>query len=134
MIIAMIINNFKSFPKKGKLLGIDWGAKRIGIAISDPMRKFVFLRDSKDWENLLMEVSGIVIGLPLRLNGEDSDTTKKVRKFANNLSKKTDLPIILFDESLTSFEAVEKGAKKNQLDAESARVLLENAISFINRL
>ena len=145
----MIIDNFKSFPPGGKIMGIDWGAKRIGVAVSDPDRKFVFIRQclfnkpprpqsghpSTGGELLKViadeGVVGIVLGLPLRLDGTDSPTTVRVREFARELAGVVDVPIILFDESLTSFEAEESGAKN--LDSESARVLLENAIAVINR-
>ena len=140
----MIVNNFKSFPKNGKLLGIDWGCKRIGLAVSDERQLFVFARpilkheSKKKEQNFLKiisdeDIAGIVIGLPLRLDGTDSETTTQVRKFATELSSQTKIPIILFDESLTSFAAEDEGAKKDILDSESARILLENAISVINR-
>ena len=148
----MIVNNFKSFPKTGKLLGIDWGEKRIGLAISSPDQKFVFTRDSRsgirdpEFVNFIQDedIVGIVLGLPLRLDGTESKTTARVREFAKDLQNKTDVPIILFDESLTSFEASSlslRGARRatrqsrnDTLDSKSAQVLLENAISFISRL
>jgi putative Holliday junction resolvase len=138
----MICHDFKDFPKTGRLIGIDWGGRSIGVAASDPDRKFVFvrppitnresriaIRDLIRSENVV----GVVLGLPLRLDGTDSPTTKRVRKFAADLAAQTDIPIILFDESLTSFEAAENGADAGGLDSESARVLLENAIAVMGR-
>ena len=130
-------------------MGIDWGAKRIGVAVSDPERKFVFIRQcllekpprplrahpSTGGELLKIiaeeNIIGIVLGLPLRLDGTDSETTARVREFAGELAAATPVPIVLFDESLTSFEAAESGSEN--LDSESARVLLENAIAVMNR-
>ena len=130
----MIIDDFKSFPPLGRIMGIDWGAKRVGVAVSSPDRKFVFARETN--ADILKTISeegivGIVLGLPLRLDGTDSDTTRRVRKFAAELAAATLVPIVLFDESLTSFEAATGGAKN--LDSESARVLLENAIAVMKR-
>ena len=128
------------------MLGIDWGAKRIGIAVSDQDGNFVFLRRAApaaeslgSAASCIAEIAksegatGIVVGLPLRLDGTDSDTTKRVREFATELASATDIPIILFDESLTSFEAAERTKDKSLLDSESARVLLENFIAACRR-
>ena len=136
----MICDNFKTFPQGGKLIGLDWGEKRIGVAISDPQRKFAFARPhAKNISEVAAIISderpaGVILGLPLRTNGEESETTKRVRLFALKLADEIDVPIMLFDESLTSFEAAERilDAGKD-LDSESARVLLENAIAFMNR-
>jgi len=136
----MICDNFKTFPQDGELIGIDWGEKRIGIAVSDPERKFAFARPhAKDISEVAAIISderpaGVILGLPLRTNGGESETTKRVRLFALKLADETDVPIMLLDESLTSFEAAERilGAGKD-LDSESARILLENAIAVMNR-
>jgi putative Holliday junction resolvase len=141
----MILDNFKSFPKTGKILAIDWGGRRIGLAVCDESRNFTFARSRIDNRFDLAKteiknfveyerIVGIILGLPLRLNGEDSDTTRKVRQFAIELETVLDIPIALFDESLTSFEASESGADKDHIDSESARLLLENAINLISRM
>ncbi|MDR3208427.1 MAG: Holliday junction resolvase RuvX [Rickettsiales bacterium] len=137
----MICKDFNFFPTTGRLAGIDWGEKRVGVAVSDPGRGFVFARpritaaagaakriaDFAKSEN----IAGIVVGLPLRLDGTESETTARVRAFAEELAKETDIPVILFDEGLTSFEAAERGAEN--LDSEAARILLENAVGFMAR-
>jgi putative Holliday junction resolvase len=135
----MICNDFNFFPRAGKLLGVDWGARRNGLAVSSPDRDFVFLRPNVQTARQVAETArsenakGIVLGLPLFFDGSESETTKKVRAFAEDLALLTDIPIILFDETLTSAEAAERGAKPSDLDSESARVLLENAISCMAR-
>lgn len=148
----MILADFKDFPKTGRIIGIDWGARRTGVAITDESREFVFSRplitpmgdrtilkqivDLINTEN----VSGIIIGLPLRMDGTESDTTKNVRDFANSVAACVDVPICFLDETLTSVSAQESMGRvrvhdiKQQLDSESARVILENAIAIINRL
>ena len=147
----MILRDFKVFPRFGRLVGIDWGARRTGVAVSDDSREFVFTRPVIVVRNpgeLVEKVvdllgaehaAGIVIGLPLRTNGTESETTKKVRAFADALATKTDLPIIFVDETLTSSTAQESLGRvrrddiREKLDSESARVILENAIAVINR-
>ena len=85
------------------------------------------------------QVVGIIIGLPLRMDGTESDTTKNVRDFANALTVQTDVPICFIDETLSSASAQEYMGRvrvrdiKEKLDSEAARVILENAISMIKR-
>ena len=147
----MIFDNYKDFPRVGRIIGLDWGARRCGVAVSDLERNFVFVRPQINVggtgeliDKLLPVfeeegVVGIIIGLPLRTDGTDSETTRAVRNFAQTLSEKTDLPILFVEENLTSLSAQEEiGGKdikkiKNELDSLSARIILENAISLLKR-
>ena len=147
----MILSDYKDFPKKGRIIGIDWGLRRCGVAISDENRDFVFVRPQlnvKTQDELIQKILGIisddkicgvVIGLPLYSDGSDSDTTIKVREFAKMLESKTDLSIIFVEENLTSASAqAEIGRKsitkiKQELDSVSAKIILENAIALIKR-
>ena len=148
----MILPDFKAFPRNGRVLGIDWGLRRIGVAVSDPMRDFVFARDAivlprgaENHADLVADMAmqenavGIIVGLPLYPDGTASDTTKMVRDFIDKLAEKTDLPICTIEENLTSVSAQEDMGRvrvrdlKARLDSESARVILENAIAMINR-
>lgn len=147
----MIFNNYKDFPRIGRIIGLDWGLRRCGVAVSDEKRDFVFARPQinvKTQSELIAKIkdllhddnfAGIVIGLPVRSDGSDSETTKNVRDFADVLAKETDLPIIFIDENLTSFSAQQDMGKtnvaqiKDQLDSLSAKVILENAIAMLKR-
>ncbi|HIU65377.1 MAG TPA: Holliday junction resolvase RuvX [Candidatus Enterousia avicola] len=149
----MILPDFNDFPRKGRLLGIDWGARRTGVAVSDENRDFVFARPAIVFANGDLSIArqiadvaneekvvGIVIGLPVYSDGSESETTKTVRLCATELCTYTDLPIAFIDETLTSMSAQESMGKirvsdiKTKLDSESARIILENAISIIKRL
>ena len=147
----MILPDFKDFPRTGRIIGIDWGARRTGVAITDENREFVFVREpivvanGSDLVGVVTDlicaeqVCGIVIGLPLRMDGSESETTKQVREFATDLAGWVDLPICFIDETLSSSAAQESMGRvrvrdiKEKLDSESARVILENAIAIINR-
>lgn len=136
----------------GRIIGLDWGLRRCGVAVSDENRGFVFVREQlniKTQEELIQNILniikddklvGIVIGLPLHADGSDSDTTKMVRDFATLLSKNTKLPIIFIEENLTSSAAqAEIGRKsvskiKQELDSVSAKIILENAIAMLKRV
>ncbi len=147
----MILSNFKAFPRIGRLVGIDWGARRTGVAVSDESHEFVFARapivsdTPQDLLNAILhivnseKIVGIVIGLPLWMDGAESETTAMVRKFAEELSTRTDVPIMFIDETLSSTAAQEQMGRvrvrdiKEKLDSESARLILENAIALIGR-
>ena len=147
----MILPNFKDFPRVGRIIGIDWGARRTGVAISDETQEFVFTRPvinpmpNKSVVSQVAELvnvekaSGIVIGLPLRINGAESDTTAMVRAFANDLAGRVNVPICFIDETLSSTAAQENMGRvrvhdiKQKLDSLSARVILENAIAILKR-
>lgn len=148
----MIMPDFKDFPRVGRIIGFDWGARRTGVAVSDESREFVFARapivvgrgedNAKKIADMAVaeHVVGIVIGLPLRTDGTESDTTQMVRDAANRVAGYTDLPICFLDETLTSSAAAEENRfhtvkdVKEKLDSESAKIILENAIAVIKRL
>ena len=145
----MIMADFKDFPRNGRIIGFDWGARRTGVAISDETREFVFVRNpivggdmAREMASLAIteRVAGIVIGLPLRTDGTESDTTTMVRHVASDIARYTDIPICFIDETLTSATAAEQSNLhtvkdvKEKLDSMAARVILENAISIIKRL
>ena len=147
----MILSNFKVFPRVGRLVGIDWGARRTGVAVSDDGRGFVFARapivsnGGAELVHAVVElvrtekIVGIVIGLPLRMNGTESETTARVRAFADALAHEIDTPIIFIDETLSSSEAQGQMGRvrvrdiKEKLDSNAARVILENAIALMGR-
>lgn len=105
----------KIFPPR--VLGLDVGARRIGIAVTDPLGitaqglETLQRRNKKyDFEYLrrvirAYEVSEIIVGLPLRMSGAEGTQSGKMREFADDLHKKFGLPVHLWDERLTSAEA-----------------------------
>ncbi len=149
----MILPEFKAFPRTGRVLGVDWGAKRTGIAVSDEARNFFFAREpiiaSKTGTSIAKQIAelaksenvvGIIFGLPLYSDGNESETTKLVRACATETCTYIDLPVAFIEENLTSVFAQEEMGKvrisdiKQKLDSESARLILENAIALLNRL
>ncbi len=116
----------ESLPKLGRLLGLDIGTKRIGIAVSDASRfiatpKLIINRQSnlKDFaviKNLIEEyqVIGIVAGMPVDMDESEIPMTQFALNFCENLDVflEKKLPIFFFDERLTSFEAREIGGSR----------------------
>ena len=149
----MILPNFNDFPRMGRIIGIDWGARRTGVAVSDVSREFVFVRPAilsgRGGQSIARQIAdlarvenavGIVFGLPLHADGSPSDTTDAVRACAAELCTYVDLPIAFIDETLTSRAAQDDMGRvrvadiKRGLDSQSARVILENAIAVMRRL
>lgn len=101
----------------GRILAIDYGARRMGLAVSDPLGITAqgletLERKNKrtDFARLASvlreyEVREIVLGLPLRMSGETGTQSLKVAEFAESLRQRFQLPVHLWDERLTSAEA-----------------------------
>lgn len=132
-----------------KVMALDHGSKRVGVAVSCPRRVHAFPLEAvpgKDRHRLLsrlvelvdeQEVSEVVVGLPLTMMGEDSRQTEKVRSFAERLSRKLgeEVVVSLWDERLSSVQA-DRGrgagsvAKDGTRDMMAAVVILQ---SFLDR-
>ncbi len=149
----MILPDFKAFPASGRIVGLDWGARRTGVAVSDPSRQFVFTRPpiltprgDTSWTRRVAALAagehavGIVIGRPVHSDGTGGETFDKILRNAAELCTYSDLPIAFIDENLTSVAAQESMGRvrlddiKQRLDSEAARVILENAIAVIDRM
>ena len=149
----MNIKEFKStLPAYKAILGIDYGSKRIGLAVSDLLRtiatsyKILYRKNIKsDIEELKgiikeKEIGAIVMGLPLQMNGEEGELAQEVKKFAQILEAELNLPVFLWDERLSS-SAVEKflikevdlSRKKRAkvLDASAASYILQGALDAL---
>lgn len=125
------------------IVGVDFGRKRIGLAITDGelayplgiMERRSLKYDFEAIRLLLSEraVSLIVVGLPLNMDGTEGPSARAARSFAERLGSATNLPVEMFDERLTSFEAEERlreasaspAAKKGARDAVAAAIILE---------
>ena len=113
---------------KPRVLGLDVGSRRIGIAISDPLGLTAqglptLLRQNKrlDFEQLARiitdyQVSEIVVGYPLRLSGAEGIQSGKMQIFAEELRKKFGLPVHLWDERLTSTQANRLFSRNRSVD------------------
>jgi len=136
-----------------KILGVDFGLKRVGLAVCDslhilatplPVVYTKSMRTSIDRVAAAAKeqcVGGIVVGLPLNLDGSESVQSGRARAFARNLGKVTGLPVELFDERLTTVEAdellieagVTKAAERAKLiDSMAAKVILQGYIDNNN--
>ena len=127
------------------IAAIDLGRRRIGVAVTDAASMGAYpvgiverraLKDDLEAIAAMLrdrDVSAIVVGLPLNMDGSEGPAARGARKFADQLATALGVGVELFDERLTSFEARErladmparKGARKTGLDALAAVVILE---------
>lgn len=131
------------WPPRGALIGLDLGTKTIGIAASDPDRKLAagvttiarrnFTADAKALLALAAERAavGLVLGLPVNMDGSEGPRAQSTRAFARNLGKLTDLPIALWDERLST-AAVERDLIAADVSRKKrAAVIDQHAAAFI---
>ena len=124
-----------------RVLALDHGAARCGVAVSDPTGTIVtplepVLRpDTKKGMQRVAavvaerEAERVVVGLPLSLSGEDSDQTRAAREFADRLAARVrPVPVELYDERFTTRIAAQAGGRAAE-DSRAAAVLLENWLS-----
>ncbi len=133
----------------GRVLALDLGARRVGVAVSDELRLTVRPLQTinrSNWKRLLVDVAAlcesfdvhsIVIGLPLRLDGSEGDAASAARRIARNFGRSLRLPVALQDERLTSHAAEESlraaglAPKEvaQRVDSEAAALILRDFIS-----
>ena len=141
----------KKLPKKSRLMGIDPGGKRVGIAISDENKiiatPYTTLIKNKysDFVKELIEIvnenkiMGIVIGNPINMDGSSNQSSQSARDLAINLSKDITENITLWDERLSSQGAfnlsndlgINTSKKVSKLDQNSAQFILQGALDYL---
>ncbi len=133
----------------GRVLAVDYGEKRVGLAVSDPTRTvaspvgFITRRPGKRppiaeliRRGQALEVRAFVLGLPLNAAGDDTPRAVEVRRIAIEIERRTGLPVSLVDERYTTAAALrairEMGGsvrgRKGDVDALAATILLQHAL------
>ena len=132
-------------PTRGVLLGIDYGTKRVGVAVSDLTQRFASpfeihhrespVADARYFRRLVEEFRpvGLVVGLPLHISGDESEKSRESRSYAEWLASITQLPFEFQDERLTSWQAeklllaaeLTKKQRKARIDKLAAQILLQ---------
>jgi len=136
----------------GRILGIDYGERRIGLAVSDPtgtiaqpLSPIVRRRGKRPPIQAILEimteheVEHVVVGLPLTLEGQDSEWTAEVRAFAERLGQRSGRPVSLLDERMTSVMAERavrslglrrrERERKDRVDTTAALIILQLFLS-----
>ncbi|CAJ0686452.1 MULTISPECIES: Holliday junction resolvase RuvX [Ralstonia] len=126
-----------SVPAEGTLLAFDYGEKRIGVALGNSITRsaraletipnrsidFRFAQISRlvgEWQPV-----GFVVGMPVHPDGEEQPMIKLAKRFGNQLHGRYGLPVTWVDERYSSIAAQDAGASDDVLDAEAARIILQ---------
>ena len=146
------INEFKNKLSSGsRLLGIDLGSKRIGIAISDYNQKIATPLQTLDkskqgklidaLESIIAEydIRGIIIGNPINMDGTYGKSSQSAKDIAINISNKIDIPVSLWDERLSTVGAfnlsseldINVSKREKDIDKFAAAFILQGALDFI---
>ena len=146
------INEFKNKLSSGsRLLGIDLGTKRIGIAISDYNQKIATPLQTLDksklgklidkLESIITEydIKGIIIGNPINMDGTYGKSSQSAKDIAINISNKIDIPVSLWDERLSTVGAfnlsseldVNVSKRERDIDKFAAAFILQGALDYL---
>ena len=143
----------KSIGKKSRLLGIDPGKKRVGLAISDedklvstPLKTIIKKNNSdlvKEIKKIIEEnnIKGIIVGNPINMDGSKGPSAQSAEDFSKYISNNVSIPVTMWDERLSSQAAfnlssnldVNISKKVNKLDQNAASFILQGAIDYIRR-
>ena len=143
----------KSIGKKSRLLGIDPGKNRVGIAISDENKvvstplKTILKKNNSNFLNEIKEiilennVKGIIIGHPINMDGSTGPSAQSAKDFATFLSNNISIPVSMWDERLSSQGAfnlssnldINVSKKVDKLGENAASFILQGAIDYIRR-
>ena len=141
-----------SAPLAGRMIALDLGTKRIGVAVCDELQittRPLMKIERKSWKKLLLQIKDIlaeydavalVLGLPYNFDGSESEMSADARRLARNLTLSLEIPVFLQDERATSYEAKhrlwERGVKlkdtKSLVDSEAAAIILSDFLDSID--
>ena len=136
-------NDLTALPNSGKLLGFDLGTKTIGVAISDGLRlsatpletikRKKFTTDAKLLQHLIEtnEIVGVILGLPLNMDGTVGPRAQSTKAFARNLKNIINIPIVFWDERLSTSAVTKTLIEADMSRAKRAKVVDKLAASYI---
>ena len=154
MIKENINDFFNDTQRIGPLLGMDLGEKRVGLSISDrtqsiasnyaTLKKKKFSLFSLELQTIIDKelICGIVIGLPLNMDGSEGPKCQSTRDFAKNFSNIVNLPITFWDERLTTVAAersllladLSRKKRKQVVDSVAAVLILQNLLDRLKNI
>lgn len=143
----------EELPREGRLLGLDYGQVRIGVAVStyeqniaSPLENYDRRDDAVDAAFLKRmaeeyQIVGIVVGLPVHMSGDEGGSARKARDFGEWVARKTELPVAYWDERFTSVLAearlleagLSKDKRKARRDKLAAMYLLQSYLDAVDR-
>jgi putative Holliday junction resolvase len=152
--VAIVALEALNLPPDMRLLGLDLGEKTLGLALSDrlltvatpyrTLKRGKFAADALQLDHIISveRVGGLVVGLPLNMDGSDGPSAQSARAFARNWAAKSPLPLVLQDERLstsavtrTLLEADASRARRGKVvDKMAAAYILQGALDRLRHL
>lgn len=143
----------RPFPAEGRLMGLDYGTRRLGIAVSTPEQSIASPLENYDRKNPGLDakhlrelvadyrIQGLVVGLPVHMSGDEGGLARDAREFGLWVAKETGLPVRFWDERFTSALAEEilqtasltKKQRKARKDKLAAYLLLQSFLDAVDR-
>ncbi len=140
-------------PSSGRILALDLGMKRIGVAVSDELQftvRPVCVIERAGWKKVLKQVVSLlaefdavalVLGLPYNTDGSESEMSREARRLAGNFSLSVAVPVFLQDERVTSYDAtgylrkigVKEQEIRKRVDSQAAAMILSDFIEHKNQ-
>jgi putative Holliday junction resolvase len=153
-LILPLVEAARHLGARGALIGLDLGTKTIGVAVCDPDRRLAtgietikrrsFAADTARLLRLAADrrAAGLVLGLPINMDGSQGPRAQSTRAFARNLARLTDLPIALWDERLSTAAVerqlidadVSRRKRAAVIDQHAAAYILQGALDRLARL
>ncbi len=151
----MPITDLADFPKTGPLLGLDPGTKTVGVASADGLRMLSSPVETISRGKKLAPVLdrlfalyddrkavGLVVGLPLNMDGTEGPRAQSVRAFIWHILQRRDVPVLLQDERLSTVEAdnmmddaaISRRKRDAKIDASAAAIILQDALNRLTAL
>ena len=149
----MNINELKKrINNKSRLIGVDMGSKRVGLSISDENRKIATPLKTINYKNVQMlileineivngnNINGVIIGNPINMDGTEGSSSQSVKDKIKIMSKKIKIPLILWDERLSTVGAfnissqldVNVTKRLKNIDENAATFILQGVLDFLN--
>lgn len=153
MPVLPLVDAAALLPPRGALIGLDLGTRTIGVATSDPDRRLATAVETIARKNFSADAArvlalaserkaaGLVLGLPVNMDGSEGPRAQSTRAFARNLARLTELPIALWDERLSTAAVereliaadVSRGKRKAVIDQHAAVFILQGALDRLAR-
>lgn len=141
-------------PRNGRIVALDLGTKRIGVAVSDELQftvRPVCVVERVGWKKVLKQIIALltefdavalVLGLPYNTDGSESEMSAEARRLARNFSLSISVPVFLQDERVTSYDAtgylrkigVKEEDIRKQVDSQAAALILSDFIERRNEM
>jgi putative Holliday junction resolvase len=152
--VLPLVDAAQHWPARGALIGLDLGTKTIGVAASDPDRRLATAVETIGRKNFTTDAArvlalaserravGLVLGLPINMDGSEGARAQSTRAFARNLARLAGLPIALWDERLSTAAVerdliaadVSRAKRAAVIDAHAAAYILQGALDRLGHL